>query len=234
MPFSSMCLSNGSIYIAGQFACIWVTQVLLGSKADRLGLDTPVDLSKLKIYFAVDDGGFPLISPVQKSIKNALMDVVHHLESRCGAEIVASEPIKSLRFSLDVWSSMMSKEKCHTFAEDMANREGRVNPYIEILKWFLGQSPHTFPAVALGFIESVTAKFPERQDHFVEMCATLEQSFVNMLGKDGIFIYPTHPRTAPYHHQPLLMPFNFAYTAIFNVLGVFHVVTLSVPLFSGS
>ncbi|GAV03529.1 hypothetical protein RvY_13936 [Ramazzottius varieornatus] len=194
-------------------------KVLLASKADRLLLDQPVDLSKLKLYFAVDDGGFPLISPVQTSIKKALMDAVHHLESRCGAEMVSFEPIKPLRFSLDVWSSMMSMDD-HTFTEDMANREGKVNPYTELAKWFLGLSPHTFPAVALGLTEEVTAKFPERQEHFVQMCAELEETFVKMLGPDGVFIYPTHPRTAPFHHQPLLMPFNFAYTAIFNVLGL--------------
>lgn len=52
------------------------------------------------------------------------------------------------------------------------------------------------------------------------MCHNLEKDFVEMLGKTGIFLYPTHPRTAPFHHQPLLMPFNFAYTAIFNALGL--------------
>lgn len=52
------------------------------------------------------------------------------------------------------------------------------------------------------------------------MCRQLEDDLVRMLGSEGILIYPTHPRTAPYHHQTLLMPFNFAYTAIFNALGL--------------
>ena len=116
---------------------------------------------------------------------------------------------------------MMSKEKCHSFTEDMANREGRVNPFVETVKWFLGQSPHTFPAVLLGVTETITARFPHRQATFVSMCAELETRMVDLLGRDGVFLYPTHPRTAPYHHQPLLaMPFNFAYTAIFNALGL--------------
>lgn len=41
-----------------------------------------------------------------------------------------------------------------------------------------------------------------------------------MLGEDGIFLYPTHPTAAPLHHEPLVKPFNFSYTAIINVLGL--------------
>jgi len=41
-----------------------------------------------------------------------------------------------------------------------------------------------------------------------------------MLGNDGVLIYPTHPVPAPYHNEPLVKPFNFSYTGIFNVLGL--------------
>jgi hypothetical protein len=77
--------------------------VLLGDKAVRLNLDGQVDLSKLKLHFALDDGGVPLISPVQKSIKQALLHAVHHLESKCGAEIKCLNAIKPLRHSFDIW-----------------------------------------------------------------------------------------------------------------------------------
>lgn len=35
-----------------------------------------------------------------------------------------------------------------------------------------------------------------------------------------MFIYPTHPTAAPFHIEPIVKPFNVAYTAIFNVLGM--------------
>jgi len=31
-------------------------------------------------------------------------------------------------------------------------------------------------------------------------------------------IYPSYPHPAPPHYQPIFPPFNFAYTAIFNIL----------------
>lgn len=42
----------------------------------------------------------------------------------------------------------------------------------------------------------------------------------DILGEDGVFLYPTHPTAAPMHHEPLIKPFNFSYTAIINVLGL--------------
>lgn len=44
--------------------------------------------------------------------------------------------------------------------------------------------------------------------------------FQDILGEDGVFLYPTHPTAAPLHHEPLIKAFNFSYTAIINVLGL--------------
>lgn len=41
-----------------------------------------------------------------------------------------------------------------------------------------------------------------------------------ILGTNGVLIYPTHPTPAFYHFESLIKPFDFAYTAIFNVLGL--------------
>lgn len=42
----------------------------------------------------------------------------------------------------------------------------------------------------------------------------------DILGEDGVFLYPTHPTAAPMHYEPIIKPFNFSYTAIINVLGL--------------
>ena len=39
-----------------------------------------------------------------------------------------------------------------------------------------------------------------------------------VLGDDGVLLFPSHATPAPFHSQPLFRPFNFAYTAIINVL----------------
>jgi len=42
----------------------------------------------------------------------------------------------------------------------------------------------------------------------------------DLLGEDGILLYPTHPSSAPRHYEPMFKPSDFSYCAIFNVLGV--------------
>lgn len=41
-----------------------------------------------------------------------------------------------------------------------------------------------------------------------------------MVGHDGVFLFPTHPTAAPFHHEPLIKPLNFAYTSAINILGL--------------
>lgn len=40
----------------------------------------------------------------------------------------------------------------------------------------------------------------------------LQKELEELLGTDGVFLYPSHPRVAPKHHHPLFRPFDFAYT----------------------
>lgn len=46
------------------------------------------------------------------------------------------------------------------------------------------------------------------------------QIFAELLGTDGILLFPSWPCTAMYHNEPILAPFNFCYTALWNVLSV--------------
>ena len=48
----------------------------------------------------------------------------------------------------------------------------------------------------------------------------LGSTFANLVGDDGVLIAPVHPRPAPRHNAPILFPFDFLYTAIFNALRV--------------
>ena len=54
---------------------------------------------------------------------------------------------------------------------------------------------------------------------YVRRGDVLRQELGALLGRDGVLVYPSHPTPAPFHNLPILRIFNFAYTAIFNVLG---------------
>ena len=93
------------------------------------------------------------------------------------------------------------------------------NPFLELALWIMQKPRHTFPAICLGIGE----KFPMAESNvnkLKSMCDQLKEDFRQLLGDDGVFLYPTYPVPAPYHNQPLSMVLNFSYTAVFNILGL--------------
>lgn len=59
----------------------------------------------------------------------------------------------------------------------------------------------------------------EKYQYLVKERDALRLEILDLLGEDGVFLYPTHPTSAPYHHQPLVRPFNFSYTGNGNEEG---------------
>ena len=52
----------------------------------------------------------------------------------------------------------------------------------------------------------------------VKECDDLRREFHEMLGDDGVFLYPTYPTVAPYHREPVARWCDRSYSAIFNPL----------------
>jgi len=99
------------------------------------------------------------------------------------------------------------------------NDKREINPVWETIKWLFGASDHTLPALALGLVEKIPKTVsPETVKGFIQEGLALKAELQEILGEKGILLFPSHAKVAPFHHQPLLTPFNFAYTAIFNVL----------------
>lgn len=108
-----------------------------------------------------------------------------------------------------------------TFCSLLANGPPNppINPYLELLLWLIGRARHTLPAIFLGAGEKVHNSVA-KDEELKRVRDSLREDIEQLLGDDGVFLYPTHPLPAPFHNQPLLLIFNFAYTGIFNVLGL--------------
>lgn len=115
-----------------------------------------------------------------------------------------------------IWAAMIAGCKAPTFSDELAERKGHINFAIEFLQWIIGQSRFTFPAITLGLVESCMI---EQNDYYAAMLQDLKQELQEILGNDGILLFPSHPTCAPHHNEPLFKPFNFTYCGIFNVLG---------------
>ncbi|PVD28222.1 hypothetical protein C0Q70_10809 [Pomacea canaliculata] len=197
-------------------------RIMAGPTANKIRLDTEVDLSKLRVLSMDDDGGSLLSSNVDQSIQQALQKAAKHLGQECGAT-VESVHFGLMKYSLDLWSAKMASDAEIPFACFMAGGKDtgqKINCFKEIFKWLGGRSDHTLPAIGLGIVENLLPKNDPRLPHLLFLLGELRKNLITLLGDDGVFLYPPHPVTAPYHNYPLLTPLNFSYTAIFNALAL--------------
>lgn len=135
---------------------------------------------------------------------------------------VINKSFSKFKYAVDIWGAKMTTSGGTSFCQYLGYGGEPVNPYIEMIKWLFGQSNHTLPALALGCVEKL--------DHLLEGSGINEKALASfdrleaeineLLDENSILIYPSHPKIAPYHNQPLLYPFNWAYTGLFNTLGL--------------
>merc|ERR1712150_145708 len=180
-------------------------------------LDTNVKPSSLKYYYMEDDGGSFFSSPVHPEIRASVQKAAKHFAAM-GA-VVRKVNLKKLRYSFQIWAAKMQTSGNEPFCSLLGNSVKPINPWWELLLWLLRCPRHTLPAIGLGIGEKIQGP-DSAQQAMRNMCDKLREDLNEMLGDDGVFLYPTHPLPAPYHHQPLIVLFNFAYTGIFNVLGL--------------
>lgn len=206
-----------------RFACDLkpLLKVIAGPNADKLKLDEPVNLAKLKFYYQENDGGGPLVSPVDHDIRLAMDRVIKHLQIAIKAKPKRVK-FQKLRESLKIWLGILKDSGENSgFDYKLTNMTRHLNPYIELVKWLVGASHHTFVALLTVITERWGNKYGSPQYYEqLQKRDDLRCEFQDLLGTDGIFIYPTHPTVAPYHNEPLARPFNFSYTAIINILGL--------------
>lgn len=195
-------------------------KIISDEKVKLLRLDEPVDLKQVKFFYQLNDGGGSLVSPVDMDIRDAIEKVMAHFRTTVKAD-VRKVYLDKMRKSAPIWLGNMKCEKEVPFDAQLANLEGNINPYTELLKWFIGQSNHTLVGLLTAISERNGVKYgSDLYRHMVAQRDELLGEFKAMLGENGVFIYPTHPTVAPYHTEALVRALNFSYTAIINVLGL--------------
>ncbi|XP_051558908.1 fatty-acid amide hydrolase 2-A isoform X1 [Myxocyprinus asiaticus] len=196
--------------------------IMGGPSTHKLSLSADVDLKKMRFFSVPHNGGSPLVSPVDAQLLQAQRMVVKHLEADLGIK-VQELIIPQFKYSFQIWGTMMSLpgkdgKPPTTFAELMSEGGKKVWPTWELFKWFLGFSSHTLAAIGLALVELFQSSHPS--PFIVQQKDSLQQELEELLGTDGVLLYPSHPHIAPKHHHPIFTPFNFSYTGIFNILGL--------------
>lgn len=195
-------------------------RIIADENAKKLRLDEPVDLKQVRFHYQQNDGGGLLVSPVDQDIRDAMEKVMAHFRSTVKAD-VRKVYLDKFRKSAPIWFGNMKHKEEISFDSQLDNLEGKINPYLEALKWLIGQSNHTFVGIMTAITEHQGIQYGTDKYHYmVRQRNELLEEMKAMLGDNGVLIYPTHPTVAPYHNEPIVRALNFSYTAIINVLGL--------------
>lgn len=197
-------------------------RTLLGENQNKLKLGEKVNLEDIHFFYVLDPGD-ARVSPVSKEIIEILLKVVDHLGTKSKSQIEKIN-LPGFQYSLALWRHAMSKEPSN-FAKDLGNQEKEVSLVPEIPKLLIGQCNYTFPSIMrlidLKVLPPTKASWAEKET------AELREELIEMLGTNGVLLFPSSPLDASYHYASFLRPYNFAYWGIFNVL---HFPVTQVPL----
>ena len=182
-----------------------------GCDAWPLGDPGAVSMAGLRVLHVPDNG----FTPVSEALREAQRQAAHHLVSR-GAKV---EHVRFERFarSLEIWAAMLADSGGTSFEVLLGNgKEMLLGP--EFLRWALGRSRHTLPALSLALIERFVKGSPAQNARFIEQGRKLRAELLEALGPDGVLLFPSYSTVAPKHSEPLFPPIRWCYAAIFNVL----------------
>ncbi len=176
-----------------------------------LGDPAQLDLARLRVLDVAGDGWLPVAPALRRAQRRAAAAL-----AAAGARVRPAR-FSGLRWSLLIWAAELA-------ARDGGSYRARLGQGVpigrarELARWLVGRSAHTLPSLGLAAIEQLTAGPQAIEARARQAGARLREELVAALGADGVMLYPSHPRPAPRHNAPLLRPFAWTYTAVFNAL----------------
>jgi len=180
------------------------------------------DLKSLE-FISVTEINHPFVQGVSPDLLRLQTRVETFLQESVGAKRkhLAPGQLHALKYSPDIWSSMLAAAGGKSFSLMCGDEKGEIRVWWEFLKFLVGRSPHTLMAIALAMFERLPEGIaPQKVREHCRQGKALREELASLLGKNGVLLFPSHPTVALPHHAPIFVPFNFAYTAILNVLEI--------------
>lgn len=83
----------------------------------------------------------------------------------------------------------------------------------ELTTWRRLNAGHVFHLWLISGLALMERSHSSKPSQFIlKQKEELQKEMEDLLGTDGVLLYPSHPLLAPKHHHPLFTPYNFAYT----------------------
>lgn len=170
-----------------------------------------VDLGKLVVIPLETNGRVA----VDDSMRQGVRLTTAALQAR-GAQ-VRELRLDRLRSAVEIWSAMMAAAASKPYAEILGQGR-RISVVAELMRSTIGRPRYSIDALMVTAGETLADLAPSLQRRFVEEGRLLREQLDQLLGDNAVIIHPPYTRPAPKHRGPWTTPFDFGYTAIFNVM----------------
>ncbi|KAL6256304.1 hypothetical protein P5V15_012421 [Pogonomyrmex californicus] len=156
-----------------------------------LRLDVPVDLRQVRVYYRLGLNESFGILPIPPEIKECILKAANHFTR---FDVHAEKlPIDWPEIITEIaLTGFLNIKKPPQLLIDVNNPKHQKNAQIEMLKAFFGLSQHT--KQLLFFDISLETHFPFTESeilHYTEKGKEIRQKLLDLLGDNGVFIYPT-------------------------------------------
>lgn len=195
--------------------------VMAGDKASKLKLYDTVDLHNLKVFYMTEPGFSLVMLPAEQEIKDAIHRVAEHLNRKYGMTATKAN-IKEMEDSMETSIAVFfGLQGIPNALEDPQNPKKSHSLFLEILKSLIGASKFSFSLLIFYVLKVTNVFIPKwKYKYYYDLNEALKKKFADILGDNGIFLYPTHPTAAYYHNQLYIKTAGVIYTMVFNVLGL--------------
>lgn len=174
-----------------------------------------VSLNSIRYFYMENDGPSGAIQPIDKDIENALLDVARLFNAK-------KVHIKAFKHALGMsMSAMLRIDNIETIFNKHEEGQPKKTPGMEFAKFCCGTSDSVFSSIAIGAMQGMNKHLVPKNTHknIDLMIEKLRTQFKELLGTNGVFIYPTFPTTAHQHYEIWHKLPDTVYCMIWNTLG---------------
>jgi fatty acid amide hydrolase 2 len=190
----------------------------------ELGDPTAVKLESLRVIVVESHGRHR----VDAELRCAQQNAAYALAQR-GARVEMRE-ISRLAHGIEIFQGLLFEAGGMPIETALGDGEpirlGR-----ELARATVGASPHMLPVMLVALVQRIARLTPKRFTRYAALGRELQAELRELLGDDGVLLFPSARSTPPRQGKELRALANFPFTGVFNVL---EMPVTQVPLGIGS
>lgn len=186
----------------------------------RLQLDKKVPLNQMRFFYMENDGGSGATISVDSEIVSGIRRLVQYLNSHHGVTVQKAN-LREMKYALEIIAAVLLPLNAESIYMKGTDPREWKSVFVEVMRYLCLLSPHTLPAILYGILKKTSDNMSKSHTRKMEeKNASLKKNLAELLGDNGVLIYPTFVSPAHYQYQIYHKICNTAYMAIFNSLGL--------------